>query len=267
MLKAEQHHHWNGNNTGTRFVVDAASAIVAAGLVSPVIVLIDKAVAERVSGRTSFINSCRSSLHQLILRPHVFLLARPTRIMLLLYSSTYLTANLVDTASSTIHNQPASTTTSGLAKFSAVSAVNMSLALYKDSQFTKMFGNTLPRPLPPASYVLLALRDSMTIFASFNLPPKVAPMLPVSFEGTFSRLSVAPFATPAVVQVLSSPLHLLGLDLYNRNGRIPFGERMRKVRLDWPMTSLARMCRIIPAFGVGAVVNNNMRASLMHELE
>lgn len=207
-----------------------------------------------------------SSLKRLMLRPHRFLLARPTRIMMLLYGSTYLTANLVDTMSSVARNQPASTTTSGLAKFGAVSLVNVSLALYKDSQFTQMFGTIAARPLPPASYMLLAFRDSITICASFNLPPKVAPMLPTSVEHHFSRLSVAQFTVPALAQLSNSPLHLLGLDLYNRNGITSVRDRVRKVLLDWPITSLARMCRVIPAFGIGATVNNNLRASMMAKL-
>ena len=146
-----------------------------------------------------------SSLKRLVLRPHRFLLARPTRIMMLLYGSTYLTANLVDTMSSVARNQPASTTTSGLAKFGAVSLVNVSRALYKDSQFTQMFGTIAARPLPPTSYMLLAFRDSITIFASFNLPPKVAPMLPTSVEHHFSRPSVAQFTVPALAQLFEQP--------------------------------------------------------------
>lgn len=187
--------------------------------------------------------------------------------MMLLYSSTYLTANVIDTMCSTAQDQPASTTSSGLLKFGAVSLVNLSLALYKDSQFTKLFGTISPRPLPPASYALLALRDSLTIFASFNLPPKIAPLLPESLEVHFSRLSVAQFTSPALMQILNTPLYLLALDLYNRNRTTPVRDRLRKVRLDWPATSLARMCRVIPAFGVGGVVNIRMRASMMSDFD
>ena len=186
---------------------------------------------------------------------------------MLLYICTYSTANIVDTISSTVRDQRPSATTSGFAKFSTVSFVNISLALYKDSNFTKMFGTIMPRPLPPASYMFLALRDSMTIFASFNVPPKIAPMLPESLERTFSRLSIAQFTVPALVQMLNSPLHLLGLDMYNRNIRTPIGDRLRKVRLDWPATSLARMGRVVPAFGIGATVNHWTRAVMMRQLD
>ncbi|KAL9599048.1 MAG: hypothetical protein Q9219_004082 [cf. Caloplaca sp. 3 TL-2023] len=144
----------------------------------------------------------------------------------------------------------------------------MTLALHKDSQSTKMFGTTSPRPLPPLTYALLACRDSITIFASFNVPARLASILPQSVEKNhFSRLSLAQFIAPAVAQLFNSPLHLLGLDLYNRNSPMPIRARPRKVWRDWPVTSLARMGRVLPAFGVGGVVNNKMRGSMMSHLE
>ena len=149
----------------------------------------------------------------------------------------------------------------------------MSLCLYKDSQFAKMFGpppslaGTAARSVPSVSYVLFALRDSLTIFASFNLPPLIAPILPLSeeVEKQVSRASVAQFLAPAGIQLFSTPLHLLGLDLYNRpmgNGT-PWTSRMAKVSRDWFGSSLARMGRIVPAFGVGGVVNAGVRARMI----
>lgn len=278
---------WDPNVIGVKLMIDVGSAAMATVLVAPIVTVIDRyvcgedtnyteeshaeqfdrAVAERVSSRMSFLASLRNSLTRLILRPHTFLFARPTRIMMLLYGSTYLTANTIDTMSSTAQDQPASTTTTGFLKFGAVSLVNLSLALYKDSQFTKMFGIISPRALPPASYALLALRDSITIFASFNLPPKLAPLLPQSVEDHVSRLTVAQFITPALAQTVNTPLHLLGLDLYNRSNTMSIRDRLRKLRLDWLVAGLARMCRVLPAFGIGVVVNNNLRASMMGNLD
>ena len=105
----------------------------------------------------------------------------------------------------------------------------------------------------------------MTIFASFNLPPLIAPLLPLSqgVERNVSRASCAQFLAPAAIQLVSTPLHLLGLDLYNRGGKVGWRARWDKVRKDWGMSSLARMCRIIPAFGVGGVVNARVRKSLI----
>ena len=213
--------------------------------------------------------SLKASLSKLLLQPHHFLISRPFRLIFLLYAGTYITANTLDTAKSTISNRTASSTTSGLSKFTATSAANLSLCLYKDSQFTKMFGTVAARPIPPVSYALFAARDSLTIFASFNLPPLIAPSLPLGevAERYMSRASVAQFLAPAGIQLISTPLHLLGLDLYNRNGGTPFSDRLRKVRVDWLKSSLARMCRIVPAFGLGGVVNNGMRKKFMQQLE
>ena len=83
-----------------------------------------------------------------------------------------------------------------------------------------------------------------------------------------SRASAAQFLAPAAIQILSTPFHLLGLDLYNRSaGTVGVAERWRKVRVDWFKSCLARVGRIVPAFGVGGVVNNGLRQKLMAGLD
>lgn len=213
--------------------------------------------------------SLRASLSALLLRPHHFLFSKPFGLIFALYTGTYMTANMLDTFKSTTGNKPASTVSSGASKFIATSTANLSLCLYKDSQFTRLFGAVSTRPVPPVTYALFAARDCLTIFASFNLPPLIASAIPLSeaAEKYMSRQSAAQFLAPASVQLISTPLHLMGLDLYNRNGDTPFRDRLRKVRVDWLKSSFARMARIIPAFGVGGVVNSNVRARFMRALE
>lgn len=222
----------------------------------------------------------------LFLRPTSFLTARPFRLITLVYFTTYITANTTDTLTSTLSARPASHTTAGAAKFFATSAANMSLCLYKDSQFARMFGPLKPptsgspvaaiaqRSIPLASYALFALRDSFTVFASFNLPPRLAPLIPLSAEvekQICSRATAAQIIAPAGAQILSTPLHLLGLDLYNRPRGTGAGlgglSRWRKVARDWGGSCLARMARVVPAFGVGGVVNSAVRRNLMGRIE
>jgi hypothetical protein len=215
--------------------------------------------------------SLKTSLTSLLTRPHIFLTSRPFALILTLYTGTYLSANTLDTLTSTIHSRPASATTSGLSKFATTSATNLSLCLYKDSQFTKMFGAASSAgPVPKVTFGLFAIRDMLTIFASFNLPPLIAPMLPMreGMERYMSRISVATFVAPAAVQVFSTPLHLLGLDLYNRPNKagsssVSAASRVSKVLKDWAPSCAFRICRIIPAFGVGGVVNNNVRGRML----
>lgn len=117
------------------------------------------------------------------------------------------------------------------------------------------------------------MRDCLTIFASFNLPPLFAPKLEEKMGEEVTKYvsgaSVAQFVTPAAIQFVSTPLHLLGLDLYNRpEARMGGAEgRVSKVVMDWGKSALARICRIVPAFGVGGVVNTKVRKGLMGTLE
>ena len=225
---------------------------------------------------TSIKESLLGAAKDAILRPHGFLLSRPFLLIFSLYFSTYATANGIDTLTSTIENKKADTVSSGPTKFAATSAVNMSMCVYKDSQFARIFGNSAApaTKIPKLSYALFACRDSLTIFASFNLPTIIAPRLaelPPSIKNRFSRIlstdsgraNTAQFLAPAAMQVFSTPLHLLGLDLFNRQGQLGFGERALQVTKNWAVCSFARMGRIVPAFGVGGVVNSQMRGKLI----
>jgi hypothetical protein len=62
----------------------------------------------------------------------------------------------------------------------------------------------------------------------------------------------------AAAQVLSTPLHLLGMDLYNRPGATAESRREFAVR-EYAKTTLARMARVLPAFGAGGVLNKIVR--------
>jgi hypothetical protein len=83
------------------------------------------------------------------------------------------------------------------------------------------------------------------------------------------KAATAQFACPALMQFFSTPMHLLGLDLYNRQppGGLRWTERVARIRRDYISSSFARMGKIVPAYGVGGVVNVRTRASLMERLE
>lgn len=74
---------------------------------------------------------------------------------------------------------------------------------------------------------------------------------------------------PAAFQFVATPLHLLGLDLVGRPGRVGGAggtsmlERAERVRRDWFSASSVRAVRILPAFGVGCVVNTELREWLL----
>ncbi|KAI1628200.1 hypothetical protein EDD37DRAFT_678344 [Exophiala viscosa] len=308
-LNPEKVSQWNTANMGKRLGADLTSAASAAGLVAPVICIIDRghwislqcrpsrrvdlhlhnlrmliessSIVEKASKGASLSSCLLRALRPAIIRPHTFLISRPFLLIFGLYSCTYIAANTVDTLMSTLYSKPASTVSSGATKFLATSSVNMSGSIYKDSNFARMFGAKSAGPaaaVPKLSYALFAMRDSMTIFASFNLPSIIVPQLanlPPAVKSKFSKIlstesgraNTAQFLAPAGIQLLSTPLHLLGLDLYNRQGGMGLVDRAPRILRDWGVSALARMGRIIPAFGVGGVVNANVRKRFMTQIE
>ena len=235
---------------------------------------------ENASGRRSLSASLRDSVKTLLLHPAGTILSRPFLLIFALYGGTYLSANALDTATSTVTARPASTVTSGTAKFATSSAANIGLCIYKDQVFVRLFGPAggaaAARPVTLPSYALFALRDCMTIFASFNVPPLLGPVLTRHLGEHTQRFAsgqtMAQFAAPAFVQLFSTPVHLLGLDLYNRPAGVQgfegsWRDRAAMVGKNWAVSTAARICRIVPAFGVGGVVNVKVRKSLMDRLE
>ena len=65
-----------------------------------------------------------------------------------------------------------------------------------------------------------------------------------------------------MVQFVATPIHLLGLDLYNRTG-ISFKERLRHLGKIYTNSVALRMLRFLPAYGIGGVVNIELRKYLL----
>ena len=111
--------------------------------------------------------------------------------------------------------------------------------------------------------MLFILRDAITIFGSFALPPLLAPKLAGIIENQASRLKAAQFALPVAAQFVTTPIHLLGLDMHNSRERLCLLPRWSRIQRDLGSAVPARMLRVILAFGVGGVVNTATRQSLI----
>lgn len=129
--------------------------------------------------------------------------------------------------------------------------------MFKDRAFAKMFAaaGAPQRPFPTPALGLFAARDSLTVFASFNLPPLLAPPIQEATGlSPFVVRSGLQLFTPLFMQFFCVPFHLLGLDLYNRPN--PENEsRFQFIKREYMKTVIARWCRILPAFGIGGVIN------------
>ncbi|KAL4952427.1 Cys/Met metabolism PLP-dependent enzyme-domain-containing protein [Aspergillus filifer] len=299
-----QNKSWNTNRLGARLGADVVSAAAAGALTCPVITVIDRAIIEKAAKGIAIRQTITSGFRSMLTNPSGFFLGTPFLLIYTLYTSTYLTANTIDTAMSTLRDKSFSTVFPGTAKFITTTAVNMGICVYKDARFAKIFGakqqpaaqptqpgqpgqinpastpqgsaschpppNSTALRVPKISYTLFCLRDSITIFASFNIPALIAPSIPDSIASTPGmKAAVAQFSCPALMQFVSTPMHLLGLDLYNRQppGGLGWRERALRIRRDYVASCFARMGKIVPAYGVGGVVNVRLRAGLMGWLE
>lgn len=220
---------------------------------APAISIVDKAIVSNASGLEPLVPCLINNCKTLFSNP-VYFFKQPSFLFIWgVYSGTYIVANSIEAICERKQ------TSSFYPKFFGSSFANVTLSVLKDKAFARMFGKGDPRPMPTMSLGLFGTRDSMTILASFSLPGLISQRLQDDFKvGKLTADTSAQLVTPVSMQILSTPLHLLGLDLYNRSA-VSGADRIAFVKQEYLKTVLARMARIFPAFGIGGVVNKYVR--------
>ncbi|OBR06406.1 major facilitator superfamily transporter [Colletotrichum higginsianum IMI 349063] len=231
-------------------------------LISPAITILDRAVVERTTTGRPLIRGLVSQLRSAIRRPRGFFLTRPLGIVWTLYAATYVTAN----AATTVAERYEGAAAVGTATFASTLLVNVPLGVWKDLRFAEIFGSgasleagkavtttTAPRGLPRAATATFLLRDAVTIFGSFTLPGWVSSTIPDSvMVSSHAKTTITQLTVPVLSQLVASPIHLIALDYYERQTRLPFSDRVARTRGHVPSTVVMRCVRIIPAFGIGS---------------
>ncbi|OZJ02902.1 hypothetical protein BZG36_04928 [Bifiguratus adelaidae] len=216
---------------------------------------IARSIIENANGKTPLMQGIKQGFRTLFLKPHRFLASRQFLYIFGVYFGTYVAANTIDTTC-----EYAEMDSTG-PKFFGTTATNMALCILKDRAFTRMFGTVASHSFPLPSYALFAARDSLTVAASFNAPQLVSHYLQKHNISTKHTADiVAQLGCPALVQFVSTPLHLLGLDLYNRSN-MKLSDRAGLIRREYLKSTLARIARIGPAFGIGGVGNTLLRST------
>lgn len=239
-----------------RLGIDVAAAMAASLGVSPFITIVDRSIIENANGARPLARGLKELSLSFVRHPLQFVRKREFLLIFGLYTSTYVAANATDTVCEWAEQD------NQMPKFVSTTAVNMTLCVAKDRAFTRMFGVIAPAAFPLTSIGLFAVRDSLTVAASFNAPKVMAAKLEkdAAMESSTAR-TVAQLVCPAAVQFVSTPLHLLGLDLYNNKGTDAL-VRARFVQREYLKSVIARIGRIGPAFGIGGVGNIYCRESL-----
>lgn len=238
---------------GVRLAVESTAAFLCALSVAPAISIVDKAIVSNASGLEPLIPCLLNGIKTFFLKP-IYFMKQPSFLFILgVYSGTYIAANSIEAVCERNEQNPL------YPKFVGSSAANVTLSVLKDKAFARMFGKGDPKPMPSISMGLFAVRDSMTILASFSLPPIISKHMQSKMNmDANSSDKLSQLFTPVTMQIFSTPLHLLGLDIYNRDG-MKSVDRINFIKQEYVKTMLARMARIFPAFGVGGVVNKYIR--------
>ena len=237
-----------------RLGVECVAGVLSAFSVAPAISIVDKAIVSNASGLEPLLPCMINGIKSLFTNPLAFLRQPSFLFIWGVYSGTYIVANSTEAICEYKNKAPF------YPKFLASSFANVTLSVLKDKAFARMFGVGAAKPLPARSYALFATRDSMTILASFSLPGPLSLMMQERCACTpLFADNMAQLFTPVTMQIFSAPLHLHGLDLYNRGGALSVSDRIDFIKQEYVKTTLARMARIFPAFGIGGVLNKFIR--------
>ncbi len=124
----------------------------------------------------------------------------------------------------------------------------MGAGIAKDRAYARMFGTVAPRGLPAMSYLCFFSRDVVTMGASFNIPEPLAEEMARRGVPKATADVAAQLFCPVVMQFVTTPMHLFGLDCYNRPGQT-VQQRVDLIAANYRKTVAARIARILPAFG------------------
>jgi len=232
-------------------------SVVSAVSVVPVVLAVDKAVTQAAAGMPLG-QALKRVVLDMVRQPRT--IALPFGMVLGVYTLTYGAANLVDVVG---ERCDLASTTQATMKLLGATGAYTSSSIVKDVAFAKMFSKAVgaaaevKRSVPMTTYGTFLFRDALIIGAGFILPAMVAGHLKSNGMEQQSAEKLAQLATPCAMQVVITPIHLFGLNLYN-TPVAPFSERMKAVAKTCPEATGVRMFRFFWAYGVGGLVNRSL---------
>lgn len=237
---------------GRRVFVDSLAAGTAGFAVTPIISAVDKALAENASGKAQLFPSFFGTLKESVKHPIKFIRSPQFFWVWLTYSGTYMAANLVETIAAKKKVDAA------FPKWVSTSATNTVLCIQKDRAFAKLFGTKVAANVPLGSYAAWLGRDVISMGVFFTLPPIVGREVAKYTGSERSGYYSAQIALPLLLQFVTTPMHLLGYDVYNNpNGTV--ADRMKFLQKDYFKNVGIRMIRMAPPWSFGTIGNKEMR--------
>ena len=253
-------------------VVDAAVALAsgatAAVAVAPFLMCVDRAVVSAAAGTApggSVFRAVAANAAEFLRKPRVAF-AQPALWMVAgVYGATFAAANLSDVAAERSPQVDSGTHSAG--KFALTTGANMTGSVFKDAAFARMYGAAAgaaavagaaakPLVVPATSYALFAARDGLTIGGAFFVPNALGSLLKTTGAASdeTAAAAISQLVSPPLMQILCTPLHLTALDMVNAPNATA-AQRARALAKSGPAALLARSLRMLPAYGVGGLLN------------
>ncbi len=182
---------------------------------------------------------------------------KPLSIMNLVYTTTYCTANLTEYVCKVNHVDYRYPT------LLATSSVNIITIMYKDNVYSKLLKKSKAE-FPLRSTLLFGARDMMTIMTCFIWKKDAMDYLDRYIAHNKSEI-ITSILMPCLIQIISTPLHILAIDMYEQPNRVMM-DRFKLVPSLYKTILLGRMMRAFPAFGLGGFINDMLRPVRKYEL-
>lgn len=240
-----------------RLWADVAAAVVSSFAVSPIITIVDRSIVLTANGQATLGASVTAGFKSMVSSPARFVMGREFLWVWGLYGATFCIANFIATACDEMKAN------SAMPKFVGTTVVNMPSCIAKDAAFARMFGaGARLGAVPALSYALFTVRDCITIAAGFTMPEGISEQMQAK-TGWAKDVTdnMAQLMCPGMMQFVTTPLHLLGLDLYN-NPSAALGARRAQLAKHYTSSVALRFGRVGAAFGIGGVANRVVRDAL-----
>lgn len=285
--------------TASTAAADCATAVAVALTAAVPISIIDYSIMARVAGVSkSSGQELLKGIRTVLFRPHKFFLpcaenkcALVYRVCATTYGLTYIGSNLSKSYCES-HGMPAE---ANWAAGIVSGVINTFLTIWKDSIILRALPPVNPndlssakKPVPWMTRALFCGRDTLTCVAAFTLAPMIAVwlsgftyhqrriphanglVLPEN-EGKvklpLSPVDTAQIVTPALLQFLTTLMHITAIRYRQTYPHFSWTDLSESLKSTYLSSTLLRMCRIVPAFGIGGIMNREMRSALLDRAE
>jgi hypothetical protein len=264
MIPKSEQPFWSGPDKTVRIMrrvlCDCVSGLLAAFSVSPIIMTVDKAVIESVSGSKTLWKSVQGTIVLMAKSPIRFVFSREFMWVFFVSGSTYMTANSIDSLCKISH------TSDAIPKLVFVTAVNIAASLKKDRAFAYYFGKKVSNKVGSISLLLWLLRDVLNMAAAFVIPQRASKYFQNQGISKEKAERVSLFAFPVVFQFFLTPIHMLGFDFFNFHER-KMKERIKYLRPTYLSTVGIRMIKMGGSYGIGGMNNKRFRNYFVSRFE